>query len=315
MRDKDLEKTQKALEELVKVEYQAIAAYDEGIAETEDSKLRRQYTRFRNDHEKQARDLNNRLAELGGEPVEYGVGTGKVQGGLLGQDHRPVRRCGQHRRHGEGAEDGIRIYLSHLDDIHDSKALSHHPAQPRSQAAGSALARGAGPEATRKTAARTRPRRPQKVQKTAEEMGKKSDKKLKDVQKQGGGGHQARSPRRPASSACRCGCCLRRAPARRSSSCGGRKSPTSAMRRSSTRRPTSAARPPKSPRPRPRKAITASARAARTAARAPTPPSKDRRARRLSTGARRGGRAGTIRQAPPLGAALVVAAANARGGP
>src|SRR6476469_6399484 len=71
MAEKELEQTQKALTELVKTEYQAIAAYDEALGETEDSKLRRQYTRFRNDHEKQARALNNRLAELGGEPVEY----------------------------------------------------------------------------------------------------------------------------------------------------------------------------------------------------------------------------------------------------
>src|SRR5437762_12902303 len=83
MSDKQLEQTQKALGDLVKVEYQALAAYDEALAETEDGKLRRQYTRFRSDHEKQARALNNRLAELGGAPVEYGAGGGKA--GLFGK--------------------------------------------------------------------------------------------------------------------------------------------------------------------------------------------------------------------------------------
>src|SRR5689334_8435457 len=38
MSDKELGQTQKALGELVKVEYQALAAYDEAIAETDDSK-------------------------------------------------------------------------------------------------------------------------------------------------------------------------------------------------------------------------------------------------------------------------------------
>jgi rubrerythrin len=124
MSDKELGKTQKALEELVKVEYQAIAAYDEGIAETDDNKLRRQYTRFRNEHEKQARGLNNRLAELGGEPVEYGVGTGKVKAGLFAKITGLFGDAASIGGMVKGAEDGIRIYLDHLDEIHDSKALS-----------------------------------------------------------------------------------------------------------------------------------------------------------------------------------------------
>jgi len=125
MADKELEQTQKALTELVKVEYQAIAAYDEALGETEDSKLRRQYTRFRNEHEKQARGLNIRLAELGGEPVEYDdakfgrakAGIFSKIAGLFGDEASLAGMV-------KGAEDGVRIYLDHLDEIHDTRALS-----------------------------------------------------------------------------------------------------------------------------------------------------------------------------------------------
>lgn len=123
MREKELEKTQKALEELIKVEYMAISAYEEAIEETEDAKLRRQYGRFRSDHEKQARDLNNRLVELGGEPLEYGVGSGKVKAGLWGKITGMFGDDASIEGMRKGAEDGIRIYLNQLDNIHDSKAL------------------------------------------------------------------------------------------------------------------------------------------------------------------------------------------------
>jgi len=124
MRDKELEQTQNALEELVKVEYMAIAAYDQAIDETEDSRLRKQYTPFRNDHEKQARDLNNRLADIGGDPLEYGVGSGKVKAGLWGKITGLFGDAASIGGMVAGAEDGIRIYLDHLDEVHDSKALS-----------------------------------------------------------------------------------------------------------------------------------------------------------------------------------------------
>jgi hypothetical protein len=183
MRDKDLEKTQKALEELVKVEYMAIAAYDEGIAETEDSRLRRQYTRFRNDHEKQARDLNNRLAELGGEPVEYGVGTGKVKAGLWGKITGLFGDAASIGGMTAGAEDGVRIYLSHLDDIHDSKALA---IIRRNLEAKQQEVRWLEEQAQKQKedSGKDTSKAVEKAQKMAEEMGKKSDKKLKDVQKQ-----------------------------------------------------------------------------------------------------------------------------------
>ncbi|HMA37127.1 MAG TPA: DUF2383 domain-containing protein [Chloroflexia bacterium] len=121
MSDKELEKTQKAIGELVKVEYMAIAAYDEAIGETEDSRLHRQYSRFRGDHEKQARALNNRLAELGGAPVEYGSGSAKA--GLWGKITGLFGDAASISGMVKGAEDGIRIYLDHLDEIHDSKTL------------------------------------------------------------------------------------------------------------------------------------------------------------------------------------------------
>jgi len=123
MRDREREKTQKALEELIKVEYMAISAYEEALAENEDNKLRRRYERFLRDHERQARDLNNRLVDLGGEPVEAGVGSGKIKAGLWG---RITGMMGDKASIGgmyAGAKQGVQIYLKHLDDIHDAKAL------------------------------------------------------------------------------------------------------------------------------------------------------------------------------------------------
>ncbi len=124
MADKLLEQTQNALEDLVKVEYQAIAAYEEALGETEDSKLRRQYSRFLADHEKQARALNNRLVELGGEPIEYGAGSGKVKAGLWGKITGLFGDAASLGGMVKGAEQGIHTYLDHLDEIHDSKALN-----------------------------------------------------------------------------------------------------------------------------------------------------------------------------------------------
>jgi len=124
MSDKDLEKTQKALQELIKVEYMAIAAYDEAIDDNEDGKLRRQYSRFRGDHERQARDLNNRLVELGGDPVDYDEGgAGKNKAGIFGKIAGLIGDQASIQGMRKGAEDGINRYLGQLDNIHDSKAL------------------------------------------------------------------------------------------------------------------------------------------------------------------------------------------------
>ena len=123
MRDREREKTLKALEELVKVEQMAIAAYEQAIEANEDNKLRRKYSRFLRDHERQARDLNNRLVELGGEPVEAGVGAGSLKAGLWG---RLTGGAGDRASLGgmyAGAKDGISRYLKHLDEIHDAKSL------------------------------------------------------------------------------------------------------------------------------------------------------------------------------------------------
>jgi len=121
MGDRERNKTVKALEELIKVEYMAIAAYEEALATDPDAKVRRKYSRFLRDHERQARDLNNRLVDLGGEPVE--AGTGKTTAGLWGRitglagDRASI--AGMYA----GSRDGINRYLKQLDDIHDAKAL------------------------------------------------------------------------------------------------------------------------------------------------------------------------------------------------
>src|SRR5437660_6616592 len=78
-------RTVKALEELVKTEYMAVAALDSALEETEDNKIRKHYRKWRDSHMKQADALNDRLEDLGGEPVEYEVGSGKGQAGLWGK--------------------------------------------------------------------------------------------------------------------------------------------------------------------------------------------------------------------------------------
>src|SRR5207253_9234681 len=116
-------RTVKALEELVKTEFMAVAALDSALEETEDNKLRKQYRKWRDSHMKQADALNDRLEDLGGEPLDYEVGTGKGQAGLWGKiasmkDDTSV--AGMRI----GAERGIKRYIDHLDDIDDPKALS-----------------------------------------------------------------------------------------------------------------------------------------------------------------------------------------------
>src|SRR3982751_3769146 len=77
-------RTIKALEELVKTEYMAVAALDNALEDVEDNKMRRQYRKWRDSHMKQADALNDRLEDLGGEQVDYEVGSGKVQAGIWG---------------------------------------------------------------------------------------------------------------------------------------------------------------------------------------------------------------------------------------
>ena len=124
MRDRELEKTRKALQELVKVEYQAISAYEQALEEEQEDKgLRRKYTRFLRDHERQARDLNSRLVDLGGEAVEAGVGAGRIKAGLWGRITGMMGDAASLGGMYSGAKQGVDIYLKHLDDIHDAKAL------------------------------------------------------------------------------------------------------------------------------------------------------------------------------------------------
>ncbi len=116
-------KTLKALEELVKTEYMAIAALDAAMDEAEDSKLRKQYRKFRDQHAKQAERLNERLEELGGEPVAYEVGTGKGQATLWGRI-TGMRDDTSIEGMRVGAERGIKRYIDHIDEIDDAKALN-----------------------------------------------------------------------------------------------------------------------------------------------------------------------------------------------
>lgn len=115
--------TIKALEDLVKTEYMAIGALDAAIDEVDDKKVRKQYSKFRDSHEKQAEALNERIEDLGGDPVPYEVGTGKGQAGLWGKItgmHDDTSIAGMRI----GAERGIKRYIDNIDNIDDPKALN-----------------------------------------------------------------------------------------------------------------------------------------------------------------------------------------------
>ena len=116
-------RTLKAVEELVKTEYMAVAALDAALEETEDNKLRKQYRKFRDAHVKQAEALNDRLEDLGGEALDYEAGTGKGQATLWGKlsGARDDTSIAGMRI---GAERGIKRYIDHLDEIEDAKTLS-----------------------------------------------------------------------------------------------------------------------------------------------------------------------------------------------
>jgi hypothetical protein len=116
-------RTLKALEELVKTEHMAVAALDAAMDEMDDGKMRHQYRKWRDSHIKQAQALNERLTELGGEPLEYEVGTGKGQAGLLGRitgQSTDTSLAGMRI----GAERGIKRYIENIDDVEDPKALN-----------------------------------------------------------------------------------------------------------------------------------------------------------------------------------------------
>jgi bacterioferritin (cytochrome b1) len=115
--------TLKALEELVKTEYMAVGALDAAIEEVEDSKLRKQYRKFRDSHMNQAEALNDRIEDLGGEPLDYEVGSGKGQASLWGKI-TGVRDDSSVAGMRIGAERGIKRYIDHIDDLEDPKALN-----------------------------------------------------------------------------------------------------------------------------------------------------------------------------------------------
>jgi hypothetical protein len=116
-------RTLKALEELVKTEHMAMGALDAAMEEAEDGKLRKQYRKWRDSHAKQADALNDRLEDLGGEPIEYEAGSGKGQGGLWGKISS-MRDDTSVEGMRVGAERGIKRYIDNLDDIEDPKALN-----------------------------------------------------------------------------------------------------------------------------------------------------------------------------------------------
>lgn len=117
-------RTIKALEELVKTEHMAIAALDGALQEADDNRLRKNYKKWRDSHMKQADALNNRLEELGGEPIEYtDAGSGKVQGGIWGRITGMTSDSSIAAMR-TGAERGIKRYIDNLDEVEDAKALN-----------------------------------------------------------------------------------------------------------------------------------------------------------------------------------------------
>jgi hypothetical protein len=116
-------RTIKALEELVKTEHMAIAALDSALDEVEDNRLRKNYKKWRDSHIKQAQALNDRLEDLGGEPIPYEVGTGKGQATLWGKI-TGLREDTSLAGMRIGAERGIKRYVDHLDEIDDARALN-----------------------------------------------------------------------------------------------------------------------------------------------------------------------------------------------
>lgn len=117
-------RTIKALEDLVKTEYMAVAALDSALEEADDNRVRKNFKKWRDSHMKQADALNSRLEELGGDRIEYGdAGSGKSQGGLWGRI-TGMRDDSSIAGMRVGAERGIKRYIDNLDDIEDAKALN-----------------------------------------------------------------------------------------------------------------------------------------------------------------------------------------------
>jgi Domain of unknown function (DUF2383) len=116
--------TIKALEELVKTEYMAVAALDNALEETEDNRVRKNFRKWRDSHMKQAEALNGRIEDLGGDAIDYAdSGSGKVQGGLWGKltgMQTDTSISGMRL----GAERGIKRYIDNLDEVEDAKALN-----------------------------------------------------------------------------------------------------------------------------------------------------------------------------------------------
>jgi hypothetical protein len=115
-------RTLRALEELIKTEHMAIGALDAAMEEVDDRRQAKQYKKFRDSHAKQAEALNDRLEELGGQRIEYEVGSGKGHAGLFGK-LTSVRDDTSLAGMRVGAERGIKRYIDNIDDIDDPRAL------------------------------------------------------------------------------------------------------------------------------------------------------------------------------------------------
>ncbi|HUP28111.1 MAG TPA: ferritin-like domain-containing protein [Chloroflexia bacterium] len=115
-------RTIKALEELIKTEHMAIGALDAAQEEVDDNKLRKQYRKWRDSHAKQAEALNDRLEDLGGERIEYEVGSGKGQSTIWGK-LTSMRDDTSVEGMRIGAERGLKRYIDHIEEVDDPKAL------------------------------------------------------------------------------------------------------------------------------------------------------------------------------------------------
>ena len=73
-------RTIKALEELVKTEYMAVAALDSALESTDDSRVRKNYRKWRDSHMKQAEALNGRIEDV----MRFENFKGEVRKGFAG---------------------------------------------------------------------------------------------------------------------------------------------------------------------------------------------------------------------------------------
>jgi hypothetical protein len=116
------DKTVTALGELAKSEYTTATALDAALVDAEDSKLRKNYRKWRDSHVKQGEALNKRIKELGGPTTHYDIRERTlypVLWTLLRGNHDLRSLTGIRLVAGRG----IKSYVDHIDDINDEKTL------------------------------------------------------------------------------------------------------------------------------------------------------------------------------------------------